>query len=252
MKPWNAYILFIFTACLISVGVTGCTKNNVVKNNYDSGIDSTLLQDSISYDTTKIYSFLALGDSYTIGQGVTLFDRFPVQTINLLAANSIKISSPLFIATTGWTTNNLLSAIAVQNPAPQYDIVTLLIGVNDQYQHVDTSIYRIRFKQCLLKAVELAKGKSKNVYVLSIPDYSATPFVPQSDKPQVSREIDSFNAINRQITLQNNITYVDITAISRFALTDSTLIANDGLHPSAKQYKMWSDVLAPLIKKNLK
>ena len=216
-----------------------------------SPIDTTNHNDTSHYDTSKTYTYLALGDSYTIGQNVNIGERFPSQTIQLLSYAHIKIASPLYLATTGWKTFNLLSAIASQNPSPNYDIVTLLIGANDQYQHVDTATYRIRFTQCLQKAIVLTANRPTRVFVLSIPDYSVTPFVPVSTKAQVSMEIDWFNAINRQVTAAYNITYKDITPATRQAAFDPTLIANDGLHPSGKEYAVWANMLAPLIKRNL-
>ncbi len=196
--------------------------------------------------------YLALGDSYTIGQSVQESDRFPAQTVKLLADQNIKVQSPTYIATTGWTTANLINAINSQNPSKDYDIVTLLIGVNDQYQHMDTGIYRTRFTALLNTSVILAANRPSRVFVLSIPDYSATPYVYQSDKARVSREIEQFNSINKQITLDNNIAYIDITPGSREAATDLTLVAGDGLHPSGKEYAKWAMLLAPVIKNALK
>ena len=128
---------------------------------------------------------------------------------------------------------------------------TLLFGVNDQYQHVDTATYRSRFTQCRQKAITLNANRPTCIFVLSIPDCSATPFVPAGSKPQVSMEIDWFNAINRQVTRQYNITYIDITPSTRLAAIDPTLIANDGLHPSGKAYAVWANMLAPIIKGKL-
>jgi lysophospholipase L1-like esterase len=200
-------------------------------------------------DTTKRY--LALGDSYTIGQNVAENERFPAQTVALLRAQNIAIKDPHYIAVTGWTTANLMAAINSQNPQGLFDAVTLLIGVNDQYQGVDTATYRTRFNQLLNKAVELAGAKASHVFVLSIPDYSVTPFVQQADEARVRREVDLFNAINKQVTLQNNIAYVDITPSTRQAETNASLIANDGLHPSGLEYKKWAGMLAPLMKQVL-
>jgi lysophospholipase L1-like esterase len=190
--------------------------------------------------------YLALGDSYTIGQGVAENERFPAQTAALLANYDIK--TPQYIAVTGWTTANLMSAINTQKPQGPYDLVTLLIGVNDQYQGVDTATYRTRFTQLLQTSVQLAGGRGSRVFVLSIPDYSVTPFVAASNKARVSREIDAFNAINKQVSQQNNITYVDVTPSTREGATNPSLIANDGLHPSGLEYKKWAEMLAPLIK----
>ncbi len=195
--------------------------------------------------------FLALGDSYTIGQNVQETERFPAQTVQLLRKQNIYLKDPEYIATTGWTTADLISAINSKNPAKNFDIVTLLIGVNDQYQRRDTSGYRERFSELLNKAVDLAGGRKRHVFVLSIPDYSATPFVRVEDKAEVSMQIDQFNAINKDVTLQNGITYIDITSSTRQAAADPSLIANDGLHPSGKEYAVWAGMLAPLIKKVL-
>jgi lysophospholipase L1-like esterase len=192
--------------------------------------------------------YLALGDSYTIGQSVATDQRFPAQTVANLRTGSIKIKDPEYIAVTGWTTQNLINAIEQQKPQGPYDVVTLLIGVNDQYQRMDTGGYRIRFTQLLNKSVELAGNLPSHVFVVSIPDYGATPFVGAADKPRVKAEIDQFNMINYQVTLQKNISYLDITPSTREAINDPSLVAGDGLHPSGKEYKKWADRLAPIIK----
>lgn len=202
--------------------------------------------------TTTALHYLALGDSYTIGQSVQESERFPAQTVKFLSNPNLTEKSIMYIATTGWTTSNLINAINLQNPPKNFDIVTLLIGVNDQYQHMDTAGYRTRFTTLLNTAVTLASGKPERVFVISIPDYSATPYVYASDKQRVSKEIDAFNAINKEITLSNKIVYIDITAGSRDAATDPSLVANDGLHPSGKEYAKWAAMLAPAIKNQLK
>lgn len=220
-------------------------KTGDTRTYYQPPVDSIIPSRS---DTAKTY--LALGDSYTIGQSVSENERFPAQTVALLNQQGIKMAAPIYIATTGWTTGNLQSAIASRNPSTA-DVVSLLIGVNDQYQGMDTSGYAVRFSQLLNKAVELAKGKRSNVFVLSIPDYSVTPFVSEGDKQRVSIQIDWFNAINRRITLANGISYTDITPSTREGATNPALIANDNLHPSALEYKKWAEMLAPKIKKVL-
>ena len=192
---------------------------------------------------------LALGDSYTIGESVSDPERFPNKTISILTASNINIKYPSqIIARTGWTTQNLLSELAVSGNflTPPYDIVTLLIGVNDQFQHVDTAIYRVRFLQCLNKAIEYTGSKKERVFVLSIPDYSVTPFG-AGNATQIAKQIDWFNTINKQVTLQMGINYTDITPSSRMAATDRTLIASDSLHPSGKEYLKWANFLAPKI-----
>ncbi len=222
--------------------LTGCGKENETSM---AGIAISPVSPSTD---TSAKSFLALGDSYTIGQSVALNDRFPAQATGLLRASVIKINDPDYIATTGWTTQNLINAIANINPKNNYDVVTLLIGVNDQYQRMDTAGYRLRFMQLLNTSVNLAGGRRTRVFVLSIPDYSVTPFVGQQYKPQVRAEIAWFNAINKEITLRYNIVYVDITPSSREAETNNSLVAGDGLHPSGLEYKKWAAMLAPHIK----
>ena len=217
--------------------------------------DSTITDTTSTIDTTVNvgnYSYLALGDSYTIGQSVGEDDRFPAQTIALLKNENKLVKQPQYIATTGWTTLDLLDAIQKQNLQGPFDIVTLLIGVNDQYQHMDTAGYRLHFTECLNKAIALAGYKKDHVFVLSIPDYSVTPFAQTSDTMQIRKELDEFNAINKAITLSYDISYSDITPFTREAKTDASLIAVDGLHPSGKEYAKWAAVLAPAINNVLK
>ena len=257
-------LLQTFLFCLMM----SCEKpaTNFIPNNTDSSFnnDSTNI-DTTMTDTTKIdsttitdttntgdYSWLALGDSYTIGESVSEQERFPAQTILLVKNDGILIKQPQYIATTGWTTLNLLDAIAKQNPQGPFDVVSLLIGVNDQYQHFDTGGYRIHFTQCLNNAIALAGNKREHVFVLSIPDYSVTPFAQNSDTAQIRKELDEFNAINKSITLSYNISYTDITPFTREAKNDASLIAGDGLHPSAKEYAKWAAALAPSVKNILK
>lgn len=195
--------------------------------------------------------FLALGDSYTIGQGVTAPESFPMQTKNWLAVNNINISAPDIIATTGWTTQDLMDAINTRKPSFDYDAVSLLIGVNDQYQRRDTTGYRVNFSNLLYKAIQLAKGRRERVFVLSIPDYSVTPFARFSDTVLIRKQIDWFNAINKEVTLQNLCKYFDITPSTREAKNDPSLIASDGLHPSGKEYYKWAERLGLMMKEIL-
>lgn len=196
-------------------------------------------------------SYLALGDSYTIGQGVSATERFPAQTAQWLQQRGIIIGTLTYIATTGWTTTNLQNALNNQNPAP-HDVVTLLIGVNDQYQTRDTTGYRQRFTVLLQRSIELARGKKENVVVLSIPDYSVTPFASFNDTARIRRELDLFNAINKEVTLSHRISYLDITPSTRDARTNPALIATDGLHPSGLEYRKWAERLGPLLEASLK
>lgn len=195
------------------------------------------------------YTYLALGDSYTIGQSVPVTDRFPVQTVTRLRTDGfVNMKDPQIIATTGWTTDDLSNALNVQHPSGPYNIVSLLIGVNDQYQRHDTIGYRDRFWNLLNRSVQLAGGRRDHVFVLSIPDYSVTPFATYYDTGSIRKQLDWFNAINKEVTLQNYCSYLDITPSTREAANDPSLIAFDGLHPSGKEYNKWAMWLAEKIK----
>jgi lysophospholipase L1-like esterase len=206
-------------------------------------------QDKALHDAPLRY--LALGDSYTIGQSVAVTERFPYLTTVLLRQQNIAIADPEYIATTGWTTEDLLTAIHQQENLGTFDVVSLLIGVNDQYQQLDTAGYRARFAQLLEQAIALAGNRLHRVFVLSIPDYSATPFVAPESKARVHTEIESFNAINKEITRGRNITYIDITTLTRAAATDASLLASDGLHYSGKEHQKWAALLARVMAKSL-
>jgi len=186
----------------------------------------------------KEIKFLALGDSYTIGESVSEDERWPNQL-----ADKLKIDRPKIIATTGWRTDDLKGAINSANLIDDYDLVSLLIGVNNQYQGKSSAQYEIEFEDLLKTAIQLAKGKNKNVFVVSIPDYGFTPF----GKPKqetITVQLDEFNIINKRITANYKIKYFNITEISRKGLEDPTLVAADGLHPSGKMYTLWVDLIS--------
>ncbi len=194
-------------------------------------------------------SFLALGDSYTIGESVKESERWPNQLAHALDRKGIKVSPPRIIATTGWRTDNLSDAIAKADLKSNYDLVSLLIGVNNQYQGKPTDQYSIEFEALLKTAIRLAKGDRANVFVVSIPDYGYTPFG-SAKKESISKQIDEFNEINKKITEKYKIAYYNITGISRQALEDPTLVAADGLHPSGKMYTLWvSKIMETLVVK---
>jgi len=208
-------------------------------------------------DTTKVTNkstlqYLALGDSYTIGQSVDPVQAFPYQLKDRLTAQGYTVADPKIIAVTGWTTTDLINAITQANLTQKYDFVTLLIGVNNQYQGKSQAQYRTEFVQLLNTAIAFANGNKKHVFVLSIPDYSVTPFAQNSDKARIASEIDQFNDINLYESSNAGVNYLNITDISRQAATDPTLIATDGLHPSAKMYSLWVTGLAPMVANNLK
>lgn len=193
-------------------------------------------------------SYLALGDSYTIGQSVPAKESFPYQLTTQLPGKLI--TTPRIIAVTGWTTDDLIYGINASDDVKgkTYDIVTLLIGVNDQYQGMSQTNYRTKFVQLLNTAIKFAGDNRKHVFVLSIPDYGVTPFANGNDS-KIGPEIDQFNTINHEETAKANVTYIDITPISKQAANDLTLVAGDGLHPSAKMYTMWVAKLAPEVYK---
>ncbi len=200
-------------------------------------------------DTIKTY--LALGDSYTIGQSVSEAERFPNQAVQFLRLDNLKISDPEIVAETGWTTANLTNGLNSSPPKNNHSLVSLLIGVNNQYQGRSVEDYKIEFTLLLNNAIKYAGFKPNHVFVLSIPDYSVTPFAQNSDDKKIASEIDSFNLANKSISMQLGVHYLDITPISREAKNDLSLIADDGLHPSGLQYKRWADLLAPMMNKVL-
>ena len=199
----------------------------------------------ISCSTEEKYSnkklnYLALGDSYTVGEGVKYENSFPVQLVNDLKFDGIKIDSINIIAKTGWTTSKLIDSLSTYNNK-KYDLVTLLIGVNNQYRDLNISDYIVEFENLLLRSISYSKNS--NVFVLSIPDYGVTPFAVDMDREKISKEIDEYNRINKEISKKYNIEYFNVTDISRLAEFDSTLLTNDRLHPSKKMYKMWVNEL---------
>lgn len=188
--------------------------------------------------------YLALGDSYTIGESVTTKERWPVQLANALRKKGKDITDPTIIATTGWRTDNLSNAINIARLKPEYDLVSLLIGVNNQYQGKPLDQYKVEFRGLLETAIALAKGKKENVFVVSIPDYGFTPFG-RTRQEKISRELDMFNEACREITIAAGVRYFNITDISRKGLEDPSLVADDGLHPSGKMYAQWVELIAP-------
>jgi lysophospholipase L1-like esterase len=183
--------------------------------------------------------FLALGDSYTIGQNVNPAQRWPRQLLDSLVVRGFTEQNLTYIATTGWRTDNLLTAIAQHtNPQP-YTLVSLLIGVNNQYQNRPITQYETEFPRLLDSAIALAGGNANRVFVLSIPDYAFTPYGQSNNPAQITTGIDLYNSINRNLTLQRGIAYYDITTISRQGLAQPSLVASDGLHPSGLQYTRW-------------
>jgi len=195
-------------------------------------------------------TWLALGDSYTVGQGIDLASSFPQQAAALLQERNLGLDSLKFIAMTGWTTFDLDQALLAFRPKP-HTVVTLLIGVNDQYLRVDTTTYRSRFTTLLDKSIELTEGRPKRVFILSIPDYGVTPWARRMDTARIRREIDAYNAINRRVSLARGCPYLDITPLTREGAYNPALICSDSLHPSAVEYRRWADRLVALMEGEL-
>ena len=200
----------------------------------------------------KSYKTLSLGDSYTIGESVLPEERFINQALTTLRESGYAFTEPRIIAVTGWTTDELQKAIDEAHITASFDLVTLLIGVNNQYRGRSADEYRIEFVKLIEQAVQFASGKPNRVVVLSIPDWGVTPFAQDRDRKKIAEEIDLFNTINKQETLNRGVHYLDITAISRLAKDDVSLTANDKLHPSATMYALWAKPLAELFLNELK
>lgn len=238
----------IFLILLGVTGLLGCSKTSSQGGQAPVQVTDT---------TTKVINkntlqYLALGDSYTIGQSVDQAQSFPYQLKTSLTQQGYTLADPKIIAVTGWTTTDLINGIAQANLTQKYDFVTLLIGVNNQYQGKSQAQYRTEFVQLLNTAIGFAGGNKKHVFVLSIPDYSVTPFALGLDKARIAAEIDQFNDINYNESTLAGVNYLNITGISRQAATTPALIAGDGLHPSAAMYQMWVTWLTPLVENNLK
>lgn len=196
--------------------------------------------------SAKNFQLLSLGDSYTIGESVCETCRFPEQLKDsLMSRYDSSYSFDLkVIARTGWTTSNLINGINSENLQDNYDLVTLLIGVNNQYQRQPFSVYQTEFPQLVNTSISLAKDDKTNVIVISIPDYAYTPY--GNGNETISKEIDTYNAFAKNYCDQNNITFVNITDITRLGLTNPDLVASDGLHPSTLAYSFFVEKLLPI------
>lgn len=188
-------------------------------------------------------TYLALGDSYTIGESVAEAERFPVVLVNELEEAGVEVTGPKIIARTGWTTADLLRAMEKADlDGQEFDLVSLLIGVNNQFQGRSTKEYAEEFRLLLSKAIKLAGGEKESIFVVSIPDYGYTPYgEPQQEA--ISTQIDLFNSINKEIAMEVGVQYFNITPISRQGLENTNLVADDKLHPSGEQYRLWVDLM---------
>ena len=246
------HLLLFYGIIAMACSSTNDNLNNTVDQEIpvetiDTGnaTDTTDITDTGNDVTPKNIEILSLGDSYTIGQSVCDTCRFPEQLKSSLSTNlgsNYKFNLQV-IAQTGWTTTNLKNAIKTQNPNENKDLVTLLIGVNNQYQNKPFSIYEQDFPELVQTAKRLAKGNSNNIIVISIPDYAFTPF--GGGNTLISQDIDKYNAFAKTYCISNNISFINITDITRMGLGNKDLVASDGLHPSQLAYARFVERILP-------
>lgn len=185
-------------------------------------------------------SFLALGDSYTAATSESTINSWPEQLVQILKKKGTSVNTPEILAKAGWTSTDLLKTIESQQLAPSYGLVSLLIGVNNQYKGKDINIFKEEFPKLLDTSIALAQNNPKNVFVLSIPDWSVTPFARLRDKKKIVKELNNYNTIIEEEAKKRNVMFIEITQSSRNAAVNPSLIASDSLHPSKKMYKIWA------------
>ena len=203
-------------------------------------------------DKIKPFTYLALGDSYTIGESVLETNRWPNQLVKKLNDTGLMVDDAKILAKTGWTTDELSQAINDSTLSKTYDLVSLLIGVNNQYRGRSVENFREEFKNLLETAIYFSGDNNAKVFVLSIPDWGVTPFAEDRNSTKIATEIDQFNAVIKQECKSKSILFIDITDISRLVEERSGLIAEDGLHPSGKMYGLWVNRVFPEIYEKLK
>jgi lysophospholipase L1-like esterase len=202
-------------------------------------------------ENQKTLRYLALGDSYTIGESVAESERWPVYLAARLASEGYSIETPKIIAKTGWRTDQLQEAIEADGARGEWDLVSLLIGVNNQYQGKTVESYKIEFNRLVQMALKLAGGNAEKVFIVSIPDYGKTPFGAAKEF-QIAKELKAYNKVNKAIAKEYDIQYFNITPISEKAKNDLELVADDTLHPSGKMYKAWVDMMFNKVLKMVK
>jgi lysophospholipase L1-like esterase len=221
------------TLFLAFLTLTGCGSDGVVPPSPETRSDGR-------------QRYLALGDSYTIGEAVVPRLRFPVQLANLLATRGKRVDDPVIIARTGWTTSELIAAVEADPPEGEFGLVTLLVGVNDQYRGRDAEEYREDFREMLQKAISFASGSAASrVVVVSIPDWGLLPYAEGRDRAAIATEIDRFNEVAREEAQRTGARWVDITTFSRSVSHHEPMIASDGLHPSGMMYSEWARLILP-------
>lgn len=226
------HLRFFFPSIIFSLLIlSNCT--NEIKQTNSPGIEPI--------------SYLALGDSYTIGTGINEENNWPNQLSETLKDNDLKVEKTQVIAVNGWTTTDLKNGITEASPDSSFDLVSLLIGVNNQYQGLDIELYRTEFRELLEQSIAFAKGDTSRVFVVSIPNYGVTPFGKYRDPDVVGKEIALYNDIAENISGEYGIPFMNITPISEEAEDDGSLLASDELHPSAKMYAMWVEEMFPTV-----
>ncbi len=216
----------------------------VVRNN-----KQTVAPTNTAESNPNTKQFLALGDSYTSGEGIAKDGRWPIHLVTQLRAQGIDMADPVFIARTGWTTADLDRAMSSLKTEGTFDLVSLLIGANDEFRGNSREEYRSGFVSLLQKAIVLAGGKPEHVLVLSVPDWGVSPYAASEDKAAIAASIDRYNAVNRAEAERLGARYIDITNPTRAAANDREIFAGDGLHYSSKTHARWAE-LAVLMAKN--
>lgn len=224
-------VLTLFVHCKSEDETVWLLPYIAIPDNSDDQVNNENSQNKLTY--------IALGDSYTIGQGVSENHRWPNMLVDRLSAKNIYYDKPRIIARTGWTTDELSDAIKEQNISETFDLVTILIGVNNQFRGRSIDNFRIEFGELLENAIAFANYKSENVIVVSIPDWGVSPYGASFNRDDISKEIDLFNAAKQEIAAERNCKFVNVTTLSRLALNNDQYIATDRLHFSAEMYGLW-------------
>jgi lysophospholipase L1-like esterase len=227
----------LFACFFIVLAFSGCKKTSAV---IPFALSSTTAPEPAILPADSV-SYLALGDSYTYGLAVSQNESFPFQLDSALKQNGYKAANPVVIARFGWTSADLLAGVTAADLTQKFDFVTLLIGVNDQNKGVNTETFTSNLDQLIGQAVVLAKGNSNRVFVISIPDWSVTPFAANMNTAEISAGVQLFNTVNQVEAGKFKVNYIDISALSDLAATDPSLTSYDGLHPSAKMYALWAN-----------
>ena len=236
--------LFSILLAVVLLGPLGCATPQVAPATASGGGSAS----------ANAPTYLALGDSYTIGEGAAAADRWPAQLASLLTAQGVAVAAPDYIARTGWTTAELQAAIATAKPAASYGLVSLLIGVNNQYRGQSVAQYRVEFGALLQQAIGFAAGRPGHVVVLSIPDWGQSPHGQRQgrDPAAIGLEIDQFNAAAQDECRRASVAYVSITDLTRAAAGTSRQFTSDGLHYSGPQMRQWADRALPVAQALLK